>query len=78
MSIRQFVPKLSTKIEKITSISATVLLAVIILLLIIKEWSRLPNFIFQVGIGVLLLNTLSMAAELFIYQYLLDLLGNSD
>lgn len=71
MSIRQFVPKLSTKIEKITSISATVLLAVIILLLIIKEWSRLPNFIFQVGIGVLLLNTLSMAAELFIYQYLL-------
>ncbi|WP_211942136.1 bile acid:sodium symporter family protein [Cylindrospermopsis raciborskii] len=66
MSIRQFVPKLSTKIEKITSISATVLLAVIILLLIIKEWSRLPNFIFQVGIGVLLLNTLSMAAGFYL------------
>lgn len=66
MSIRQFVPKLSTKIEKITSISATVLLAVIILLLIIKEWSRLPNFIVQVGIGVLLLNTLSMAAGFYL------------
>ncbi|MBA4447139.1 bile acid:sodium symporter family protein [Cylindrospermopsis raciborskii] len=66
MSIRQFVPKLSTKIEKVTSISATVLLAVIILLLIIKEWSRLPNFIVQVGIGVLLLNTLSMAAGFYL------------
>jgi len=69
MSIRQFVPKLSTKIEKITSISATVLLAVIILLLIIKEWSRLPNFIFQVGIGVLLLNTLSMAAGFYLSKF---------
>lgn len=69
MSIRQFVPKLSTKIEKITSISATVLLAVIILLLIIKEWSRLPNFIVQVGIGVLLLNTLSMAAGFYLSKF---------
>jgi BASS family bile acid:Na+ symporter len=66
MSIRQFVPKLSTKLEKVTSISATILLAVIILLLIIKEWSRLPNFIVQVGIGVLLLNTLSMGAGFYL------------
>ena len=42
MSIRQFVPKLSTKLEKVTSISATILLAVIILELddceYVKKW----------------------------------------
>ncbi|BBC26156.1 bile acid:sodium symporter family protein [Pseudanabaena sp. ABRG5-3] len=66
MSIRQFAPTLSAKLEKVTSVSAAVLLAVIILLLIIKEWSRLPNFIVQVGVGVLLLNVLSMAAGFYL------------
>ncbi|MFM7888661.1 MAG: bile acid:sodium symporter family protein [Pseudanabaena sp.] len=66
MSIRQFAPNLSAKLEKVTSISAAVLLAVIILLLIVKEWIRLPNFIVQVGVGVLLLNTLSMAAGFYL------------
>jgi BASS family bile acid:Na+ symporter len=66
MSIRQFAPTLAAKLEKFTSVSAASLLALIILLLIIKEWSRLPNFILQVGVGVLLLNTLSMLAGFYL------------
>ncbi len=69
MSIRQFAPNLSAKLEKVTSVSAAVLLAVIILLLIVKEWSRLPNFIVQVGVGVLLLNVLSMAAGFYLSKF---------
>ncbi|NMF58522.1 bile acid:sodium symporter family protein [Pseudanabaena yagii] len=69
MSIRQFAPNLSAKLEKVTSISAAVLLAVIILLLIVKEWSRLPDFIVQVGVGVLLLNILSMAAGFYLSKF---------
>ncbi|MBD2175564.1 bile acid:sodium symporter family protein [Pseudanabaena sp. FACHB-1998] len=69
MSIRQFAPNLSAKLEKVTSVSAAVLLAVIILLLIIKEWSRLPDFIVQVGVGVLLLNTLSMATGFYLSKF---------
>ncbi len=69
MIIRQFAPNLSTKLEKVTSVSAAVLLAVIILLLIVKEWSRLPNFIAQVGVGVLLLNTIAMAAGFYLSKF---------
>jgi bile acid:Na+ symporter, BASS family len=69
MSIRQFAPTLSAKLEKVTSASAAALLGLIILLLIIKEWSRLPNFILQVGVGVLLLNTLSMAAGFYLSKF---------
>jgi len=66
MGIRQFAPNLSTKLEKLTSMSATVLLAVIIVVLIIKEWFRLPSFIVEVGVGVLLLNTLSMTTGFYL------------
>jgi len=69
MIIRQFAPNLSAKLEKVTSVSAAVLLAVIILLLIVKEWSRLPNFIAQVGAGVLLLNTISMAVGFYLSKF---------
>lgn len=69
MSIRQFAPILSAKLEKVTSGFAAALLALIILLLIIKEWSRLPNFILQVGVSVLLLNTLSMAAGFYLSKF---------
>ncbi|KAF3885989.1 MULTISPECIES: bile acid:sodium symporter family protein [Nostocales] len=60
MGVRQIFPELAHRLEKVTSRFAVALLAVIILLLIVREWNRLPGFILQVGVGVLLLNVLSM------------------
>jgi bile acid:Na+ symporter, BASS family len=37
-------------------------LVLIVILLVAKEWSRLPGFIVQAGTGVMLLNILGMAA----------------
>ncbi len=62
MSLRQMFPELSLRLEKVTNRLAIALLAAIIFLLIVREWNRLPGFIVQVGVGVVLLNTLSMLA----------------
>lgn len=40
---------------------AIAFLALIILAIIIREWNRIPTFIAQVGIGVVLLSVISMA-----------------
>jgi bile acid:Na+ symporter, BASS family len=66
MSMRQMFPGLSLRLEKVTSRLGVVLLAAIILILIVREWNRLPGFIVQVGLAVVLLNTLSMLAGFYV------------
>ena len=56
MSIRHWLPDLARRLEKVTNLLATTFLALIILAIIIREWDRLPTFITQVGIAIVLLN----------------------
>jgi len=62
MGIRHQFPNTAKQIEKQMSRLAAGLLALIIVLLLIREGSKLPGFIVQVGIGVLLLNLLATLA----------------
>jgi BASS family bile acid:Na+ symporter len=62
MVIRHQFPNTAKRIEKQMSRLAAGLLALIIVLLLIREGSKLPGFIVQVGIGVLLLNLLATLA----------------
>jgi bile acid:Na+ symporter, BASS family len=55
-------PNLSQRLEKVTSRLAIGFLALIILILVIREWNKLPGFILQAGLAIVLLNLLSMAA----------------
>lgn len=64
MAIRHQFPATARRLEKQMSRLAIGLLALIIVLLLIKEGSKLPGFLVQVGIGVVLLNLLAMAAGL--------------
>jgi len=66
MVVRQMFPDVARRLEKVTSRLAVAFLAIIILILVIREWSRLPGFILQVGIGVVLLNTISMLVGFYI------------
>ncbi|MDV2997207.1 MAG: Pantothenate precursors transporter PanS [Chroococcidiopsis sp. SAG 2025] len=61
MTIRQKFPNLARRLEKTANRLAITFLALIILVLIVHEWNRIPSFIAQVGIAVVLLNTISMA-----------------
>lgn len=60
MVIRGMVPEFARRLEKTVNWLAIAFLALIILLLVIKEWSRIPTFIAQVGIAVVLLNAIGM------------------
>lgn len=60
MVIRHSFPNTAKRIEKQMSRLAAGLLALIIVLLLIREGSKLPGFIVQVGIGALLLNLLAI------------------
>ncbi|MEY3333833.1 MAG: hypothetical protein RLZZ176_2136 [Cyanobacteriota bacterium] len=60
MIFRQILPEIALRLEKVTNRLAVAFLALIILLLMIREWHNLPTFIVQVGLGVVLLNTISM------------------
>jgi bile acid:Na+ symporter, BASS family len=62
MAIRHQFPDTARRLEKQMSRLAVGLLALIILLLLIREGSKLPTFLVQVGIGVLLLNILATLA----------------
>lgn len=62
MVIRNQFPNTAKRLEKQMSRLAGGLLALIIVLLLIREGSKLPGFIVQVGIGVLLLNLLATLA----------------
>jgi bile acid:Na+ symporter, BASS family len=60
MGIKQKFPKVAISLEKTTNILAALFLAIIIILLIIREWNRIPEFIIQAGLGVIILNVISM------------------
>jgi bile acid:Na+ symporter, BASS family len=62
MAIRHQFPDTARRLEKQMSRLAAGLLALIIVLLLVKEGSKLPGFLVQVGIGVLLLNLLATLA----------------
>jgi BASS family bile acid:Na+ symporter len=62
MAIRHQFPDTAHRLEKQMSRLAVGLLALIILLLLIREGSKLPGFLVQVGIGIVLLNLLAMLA----------------
>jgi bile acid:Na+ symporter, BASS family len=65
MAIRARFPLLAKQLEPVTNRLAVVFLAVIVLLLVIREWNRLPLFILQAGIGVVLLNSIAAAIGFF-------------
>lgn len=60
MLVRQKFPDLARRLEKTANRLAIAFLALIILVIIIYEWNRIPSFIAQVGVGVALLNIISM------------------
>ena len=62
MVIRHQFPNTARRLEKQMSRFAVGLLALIIVLLLVREGSKLPGFLVQVGIGVVLLNLLAMLA----------------
>ena len=63
-------PKVAHSLEKVTGRLAIAFLALIILILLIREWNRLPEFIVQAGLGVILLNIFSMASGFMISKLL--------
>jgi BASS family bile acid:Na+ symporter len=60
MAIRYQFPGTARRLERQMSRLAAGLLALVIVLLLIKEGSKLPGFLVQVGVGVLLLNLVAM------------------
>ena len=70
MTTRQRFPHIASRLEKMMSRITAGLLALIILLLVVREGSKLPEFILQVGLGVLLLNVISMLAGFLISKLL--------
>ena len=62
MAIRYQFPETARRLEKHMSRLAVGLLALIIVLLLIKEGSKIPGFLVQVGIGAVLLNVLATLA----------------
>ena len=64
MVIRHYFPDTARRLETQMSRLAIGLLGLLILLLLVKEGSKLPGFLVQVGICVVLLNLLSMLVGL--------------
>jgi len=60
MAIRYQFPGTARRLERQMSRLAAGLLALVIVLLLVKEGSKLPGFMVQVGVGVLLLNLVAM------------------
>ncbi|MBW4622227.1 MAG: bile acid:sodium symporter family protein [Cyanosarcina radialis HA8281-LM2] len=60
MWVRQQFPHVARRLEKVTNRLAIAFLVFIISAIIVREWDRLPSFIAQVGIGVVLLNVISV------------------
>jgi bile acid:Na+ symporter, BASS family len=65
MVIRYHFPDTARRLEKQMARLAIGLLALIIVLLLVREGSKLPRFLVQVGISVLLLNLLATLAGFF-------------
>ncbi len=62
MAIRHQFPNIARRLELQIGRLAAGLLALIIVLLLVREGSKLPGFLLQVGMGVLLLNLVAMLA----------------
>ncbi|MEB3317939.1 MAG: bile acid:sodium symporter family protein [Cyanobacteriota bacterium] len=62
MALRQRWPATALRLERQVSRLAVGLLALIILLLLVREGGKLPEFIWKVGLGVVLLNGLGTLA----------------
>ena len=62
MYIRFLYTETALRLEKVTNRVAIAFFITIIALILIKEWNRLPEFIIQVGLGVVLLNLLAIVA----------------
>jgi bile acid:Na+ symporter, BASS family len=62
MFIQHQFPEIARRLEKVINKLAVGFLVLIIILLVAKEWNRLPSLIVQAGMGVMLLNILGMAA----------------
>ena len=60
VAIRNQFPGTARRLERQMSRLAAGLLALVIVLLLVKEGSKLPGFLVQVGVGVLLLNLVAM------------------
>ena len=70
MSIQHQFPEIARRLEKVINKLAVGFLGLIIILLVVKEWNRLPNLMVQAGMGVMLLNILGMAAGFAISKML--------
>ncbi len=70
MYIQYQFPEIARRLEKATNKLAVGFLGLIIILLVAKEWSKLPGFIMQAGVGVMLLNILGMVAGFVISKML--------
>jgi bile acid:Na+ symporter, BASS family len=70
MLIQSRFPEIARRLEKVINKLAVGFLVLIIILLVAKEWSRLPSLIVQAGTGVMLLNILGMAAGFAISKML--------
>jgi BASS family bile acid:Na+ symporter len=70
MAIRHRYPNTARRLETHMSRLAVGLLALLIVLLLIKEGSKLPGFLVQVGIGVVLLNLLTMLTGFWVARLL--------
>ncbi|MFN7678602.1 MAG: bile acid:sodium symporter family protein [Cyanobacteriota bacterium] len=62
MALRQAYPLMAARLERQVSRLAAGLLALIILLVLIKEGEKLPDFVWKAGLAVLLLNGLGTLA----------------
>jgi bile acid:Na+ symporter, BASS family len=70
MYVRYQFPEIARRLEKVINKLAVGFLGLIIILLVAKEWSRLPSLIVQAGMGVMPLNILGMAAGFAISKML--------
>jgi bile acid:Na+ symporter, BASS family len=70
MYLQHQFPEISRRLEKVINKLAVGFLVLIIILIVVKEWSRLPSLIVQAGIGVMLLNVLGMATGFAISKML--------
>lgn len=70
MLIKQQLPNLARRLEKVANRLAIGFLALIILAIVLREWDRIPTFIAQVGIAVALLNLISMTLGFWVGKLL--------
>jgi bile acid:Na+ symporter, BASS family len=70
MYIKRIFPEIALRLETATNRLAIAFLALIIFLILIREWNRLPGFIVQVGLGIVILNILAMLSGWFVSKIL--------